>query len=223
MSAHGDAMPVMRMQADVQNQGYAAGKASAMAAEEGSTVRNVDIEKLQAHLVDMKIIPKDVMHEKDAVKIGPERMRTVVQGIGKDYGGIAMLLTDPEGGKPFLQDAYKKATDEGEKLRYAHVLGMLHDDTGVKTLMKAVDAAKWDKGWNFRGMGQFGTTTSPVDNLVIALGRTKDRRALAAITRKAEQLAPNQYFFSGGRYCLRDDWRQARCRAAGEAIGHAWG
>jgi flavin-dependent dehydrogenase len=194
MSAHGDAMPVMRMQADVQNQGYAAGKASAMAAEEGSTVRKVDIKKLQAHLVEMKIIPEAVMHEKDAVKIGPEKMKTVVQGIGKDYNGIAMLLTDPDGAKPALREAYKKTADAAEKLRYAHVLGMLHDDAGVDSLIKGVDATKWDKGWNFRGMGQFGATTSQVDNLVIALGRTKDKRALAAVTRKAEQLTEKSEF-----------------------------
>ncbi len=48
-------------------------------------------------------------------------------------------------------------------------------------MIEAVSKAEWDKGWNFRGLGQYGPTTSPIDNLVIALGRTRDRRGLEAI------------------------------------------
>ena len=50
ISAHGDAMPVLRMQPDVQNHGYAAGKAAAMAAENATTVRHIDVKALQKHL-----------------------------------------------------------------------------------------------------------------------------------------------------------------------------
>ena len=71
---------------------------------------------------------------------------------------------------------------------------MLYDDTGFETLANAVDAAKWDKGWNFRGMGQFGATTSPVDNLVIALGRTGRKEVVPVILRKLEQLTPSSEF-----------------------------
>ena len=43
VSAHRDAMPVIRMQADVQNQGYACGHAAAMVAKSTATIRNVDL------------------------------------------------------------------------------------------------------------------------------------------------------------------------------------
>jgi flavin-dependent dehydrogenase len=200
MSAHGDAMPVMRMQPDVQNQGYAAGRASAMAAENSSTVRRVDIKKLQQHLVEKGIVPKSVLTAEDSYPIGPERMTTAVQNIGKDYSGIALVLTDPKGALPILREAYTAANSEDAKLRYAHVLGMLHDATGSESLIKAVAAAKWDKGWNFRGMGQFGATTSKLDNLIIALGRTGNTGGVATVIDKLKALTATSEF-SHSRAC----------------------
>ena len=35
--------------------------------------------------------------------------------------------------------------------------------------MKALKAAKWDEGWNYRGMGQFGMSVSHVDCMLFAL------------------------------------------------------
>ena len=117
-----------------------------------------------------------------------------MKAVGKDYSGISVVMTDANEAIPLLQDAYKTSTKEDEKLRYAHVLGMLHDSTGIETLIKAVNEAKWDKGWNFRGMGQFGATTSYVDNLVIALGRTGDKRGLSTVLQKLSELTPASEF-----------------------------
>lgn len=47
VSAHRDCMPLIRMQPDVQNQGYAAGLAAAMAAKDRTTLRKVNIRALQ--------------------------------------------------------------------------------------------------------------------------------------------------------------------------------
>jgi hypothetical protein len=200
MSAHGDAMPVMRMQPDVQNQGYAAGRASAMAAETSRTVRTIDIKKLQQHLVEMKIVPESVLTAEDSYPIGPERMKTAAQTIGTDYSGVALVLSDPKAALPILRASYASATSEDAKLRYAHVLGMLYDGSGADSLLKAVAAAKWDKGWNFRGMGQFGATTSKLDNLVIALGRTGDKRGVDVVIDKLAALNKTSEF-SHSRAC----------------------
>ena len=194
MSAHGDAMPVMRMQPDVQNQGYAAGKASAMAAENGTTVRNIDIKELQKHLVEQDIIPAKYVGAKDSYPVADSLLKEAVKSVGKDYSGIALVLSDLDRSKPMLQKAYKESSDEDVKLRYAHVLGMIYDGTGAETLIKAIAKAKWDKGWNFRGMGQFGATTSPLDNLIIALGRTKDKSGLPVVIQKLTELTPKSEF-----------------------------
>ena len=194
MSAHGDAMPVMRMQADVQNQGYASGKASAMAAEVGSTIRSVDVTELQKHLVTRGIIPESLVGAKDSYPYSDEVLQAAVETVGQDFSGIAKVLTDPDRARPMLREAWKKSTTSEARLRYAHVLGMLYDGTGAESLVEAVRQAEWDKGWNFRGMGQFGATTSPVDNLIIALGRTRDPRGLEPILNMLGKLTPSSEF-----------------------------
>jgi hypothetical protein len=47
----------------------------------------------------------------------------------------------------------------------------------LATLVSAVEAADWDKGWDFRGMGQFGPSLSKLDRLIIALGPARNRGA----------------------------------------------
>ena len=43
-------------------------------------------------------------------------------------------------------------------------------------------------------MGQYGASVSPLDSLIIALGRTGDRRALKPIIEKVEQLDAGSEF-----------------------------
>lgn len=195
ISAHGDAMPVLRMQPDVQNQGYAAGYAAALAAKNKTTVRKIDVKELQKHLIEKGIIPEEFLTAKDSYPISDEQMKQAVQDLGKDYRKAAsLILTDIPRALPLLRAAWKDAEDENARLRYAHVLGMFGDNTGVETLIDKLEDAEWDKGWNFRGMGQYGRTTSPIDNLVIALGRTKDKRGLDVIMRMLGKLSNKSDF-----------------------------
>ncbi len=194
LSAHGDAMPVIRMQPDVQNQGYAAGLAAAMAAKAGTGTRSVDIKALQKQLVEKGNLPASVLTDTDSYPLSPEKVAAAVQSVAKDYTGIAVVLAQPDDAMPLLRAAHNSAADPGAKLIYAHILGMLHDATGAHTLAEAVAAQSWDKGWNFRGMGQFGPSTSPLDNLIIALGRTRDSRALPVILAKVNTLTPASEF-----------------------------
>ena len=56
----------------------------------------------------------------------------------------------------------KAAADR--KPTYALVLAMLGDRSGVETLLEQVGRTpQWDKGWNYKGMGQFGNALSPLD------------------------------------------------------------
>ncbi len=189
ISAHGDAMPVIRMQRDVENHSYAAGWASAMAAMNQTTVRNIDVAELQRHLADVGVIPETMVGAQDSYPFSQETIAAAVNTLGQDYTGIAQILTQPETAIPLMRTAYQEATDEAVKRRYAHVLGLLYDDIGAETLINAVaQATDWDAGWKFKGCGNFGPTTSPLDNLIIALGRTKDERALPVLIEKAAQL-----------------------------------
>ena len=54
--AERDAMTLVRMQADLQNQGYAAGMAAAMAAANGGHTRQIDVKELQQQLIDKGVL-----------------------------------------------------------------------------------------------------------------------------------------------------------------------
>jgi len=195
VSAHGDAMPVIRMQPDIQNQGYAAGVAASMAAKAKKGTREIDIKALQKHLVEKGNLPGRVLTDKDSHPFSKDKIADAVRTVASNYTGVSVILAQPDDAMPLLRKAYKAAgPDSRGKLIYAHILGMLYDPTGAETLTAAVRAAKWDRGWNFRGMGQFGPTTSPVDNLVIALGRTGDKRGLPVILDKVRSLTPASEF-----------------------------
>ncbi len=189
-SAHRDAMPVIRMIPDVQNQGFAAGTAAAMACEQDTPLRKLNVRDLQRRLVSEDILPPEVLEETDSFPLPDQRLRQAVAQLGKDYRGVEVVLTDPNRSLPMLRDAWRDAADDAKaRLAYAHVLGICGDATGVETLLEAVAKHDdWDKGWNFRGMGQFGASLSELDSLVIALGRTRDPRALNALLPLAEKL-----------------------------------
>ncbi len=195
MSAHRDAIPLLRMQPDVQNQGYAVGIAGALAARDQRTIRQVDIKELQRRLVEERILPAEVLEAKDSYPIAAERLAEAVKNLADRYKDFGVVLADPPRSLPLLRQALATAEMPEARRIYAQTLGLLGDPTGVPVLVEAVDAAAgWDTGWNFRGMGQFGRSVSDIDSYIIALGRSRDPRALAPILKKAELLDAQQPF-----------------------------
>jgi len=194
VSAHRDAIPIIRMQPDVQNQGYAAGTAAAMAAKKGTTVRKVDLKALQKHLVAIGNLPETVLTDKDSFPLPKEKVVEAVVAVVNGYDKLEVLLAQFDTAKPLLREAFANAAADKDKLIYAHILGMMGDAAGAETLAKAVAAASWDAGWRFKGMGQFGASLSPLDSLIIALGRTKSPLALQPVVEKVAQLSAESEF-----------------------------
>ncbi|MBP7052232.1 MAG: FAD-dependent oxidoreductase [Phycisphaerae bacterium] len=190
VSAHRDVMPVIRMQPDIQNQGYAAGVAAATAVREGKGLREIDIRQLQRHLVERGNLPAEVLTQSDSFPLPKERVAQAVRTITKDFEGVEVLFTQIEVALPLLRDAYKTASSDQDRLTYAHVLGILGDSTGAETLAQAVASREWDKGWKYTGMGQYGMSMSVVDSLIVALGRTRSDKAMEPIVAKVRQLGP---------------------------------
>jgi hypothetical protein len=176
------------MQADIQNQGYAAGVAAAMAAAGGKSVRDIDIKSLQKHLVEKGNLPERVLTDVDSFPLPKQKIAEAVDRLVNDFEGLEIVLAQPDDALSLLSRAYWRAETEKSKIVYAHILGMLGDAVGAETLAEAVRSRAWDKGWNYTGMGQFGPCMSELDSLVIALGRTRDGRALDPILEKVEQL-----------------------------------
>ena len=189
MSAHRDAMPVLRMQPDVQNQGYAAGLAAAQSVKDGVRLRDIDIYALQRKLVNLGIIGEDAIGMKDNFPLADSEIADSVKTLANGYEGLSKVLSDTKRALPLLRDAYAAAENHDAKLVYAHVLGLLGDATGRKTLEdKITSAESWDKGWNYKGMDQFGRSVSLLDSYIIALGRCGAETSFAAIDSLARKL-----------------------------------
>ena len=69
MSVHRDAVPMTRMQPDLQNQGYAEGAAAAMAVIDNVPLRKIDIRGLQKHLIEIGNLPERVLTNHELAKM----------------------------------------------------------------------------------------------------------------------------------------------------------
>lgn len=237
VSAHRDAMPVIRMQPDVQNQGYACGRAAAMVAKAGTTIRNVDLKELQRHLVEKECLPASVLTDQDSLPLSDEKIvRAVdsivrpidslarvdqlptppaseVDGVVRNREALAVIFTHPDKAVPLLTAAHARAQGD-EKLASAHVLAMLGGNAGADTLVARLRAAPGlDQGWNFRGMGQFGRSLSELDSYLVALSRTGDPRAVDVALEQLQRLTPAAPF-SHHRACAMALERMGDPRAA---------
>lgn len=197
VSAHRDAMPVLRMQPDIQNQGYAAGYAAAMAVKGNVPLRAIDVKALQEHLVKIKNLDPSVLTAVDSYPFSDAQIAEAVARLGdltNNYEKVAVVLAEPKRAVPLLEQAYRQAKTDEARLAYAHLLGIMGNPLGEKTLIEKLEASEWDDGWNFKGMSQFGRSVSWIDSYVIALGRCGSKKALPAILRKAEALTEASAF-----------------------------
>ena len=193
ISVHRDALPLLRMQPEVQNAGYAAGTAAAMAAQADVALRDLDVKELQRHLVGIGALPEEVLTWVDNFQMDEESWLTTVRGLADGYKGVSWVLTDRERALPALRDAYAKATAPSAKLVYAHVLGILGDATGAETLARQIDGRDPEIRLNPKGLPAFGRRMSERDSFIVALGRTKSPLAvkpLLAELAKIDQRSP---------------------------------
>jgi hypothetical protein len=184
ISVHRDAVPLTRMQPDIQNQGYAAGLAATMAVQNQQSLRAIDVRALQRKLVEIDNLPEAVLQHQDSLPMSDADLDQAVRDAPEDYRAAAAVFIDPERTVPRLREAF--AASEGQKrYAYAQKLAMLGDSTGAALIRERVHAADtWDTGWNYRGMGQFGAALSPLDVDIIALGLANDPQAVPVILEK---------------------------------------
>jgi hypothetical protein len=212
VSAHRDAMPVIRMQPDVQNQGYAMGVAAAMVARSAGTIRNVDLRGLQKHLVKTECLPEQVLSDKDSFPLPKAKVAEAVAAVatpapepagkGRQTSpaeverrrALAVVFAQPQDALPLMEKAYASSNPEA-RLVYANILALFGNKTGADTLLEKIKSTPdFDKGWNFIGMGQFGRSVSLLDQYIIALGRTRDPRAVDVILEKVKLLDATKEF-----------------------------
>lgn len=194
VSCHRDALPVIRMQPDVQNQGYAAGYIAAQSAQTLRAVRDLDIRKIQAHLVDIDILEKRILQEEDNFPLSDRRIHEAVSLEIETHLGLAVIFSNRERALPILRQVYSSRVRNGSPLDYALVMALCGDDTGEVTLAEYARGHDWDKGWHYTGMGQFGFSLSRLDSVLIALGLCGGRDAKRALKEKIQSLRPELEF-----------------------------
>ena len=195
-SAERDAMTLVRMQADLQNQGYAAGVAAAAAAKAGGHTRAVDIRALQERLIRENVLESHVSTDKDSFPLGGQEIEHAIRTLGapdpRDHlASLAVVLAHPRQAIPLLKVHYRDAPAGNRQLDYAKLLGILGDPTGAPMLIAAVESHdRWDPGSALTSQRKTGNTFSGLDRLVIALGFSRAPQAVAPLLRKLEQLTP---------------------------------
>ena len=194
MSAHRDAIPVIRMQADVQNQGYAAGLAAATAARTATPLRRLDLRTLQRKLVEAGVLAADVPTHEDSFPMSPQAIREAAAGDLRGLMNVAILLSHVEMSLPLLLTILRDEADPGRQLGAAVVLGLMGEVEAVPVLCAAIRGKSWDEGWNYRGMGQFGPSMSRLDVLIAALSYTAAREAVEVVEEKIRALDAASHF-----------------------------
>lgn len=193
--AHRDAMPVIRMQPCLQNQGYAVGCLAAKLVKENISAREVDLRGIQKHLAEIGNFPGRVITDKDNMPLPDSAFQEAVSKIGNDFDKLEVLFSDIDRGKRYLEGALKRSAGTRERVNIAIALGVLENDSGWKLLVDEVDQYEgWDEGWNFTGMGQFGFSLSRLDTTIIALGRCKRDEGLRPVMDKAKILTADHHF-----------------------------
>jgi hypothetical protein len=188
-------LPVLRMQPDVQNNGYAAGLAAAQACLKGILPSAIDIRDLQKEMIRIGALPESVLSAKDSFPVSDSQLSAAVEKLNKNYDGAEILFCDPGRSVPLLKAAFERGRVPAEmRLVYAHMLALFGDDSGVDLLIDKLNSSPWDKGWNWTTGGQFEKTLSRVDSYVISLGIAGNSKAVEVLIRKAEQLQAESDF-----------------------------
>jgi flavin-dependent dehydrogenase len=186
VSAHRDATPSIRMQPCMQNLGYAAGCAAAMAARMDGKTRDVDVKELQEHLVSIDCLTPEVATHGDSFPLPDEAVREAVQRLVEtDYKGLGVIMASWDRASMLLREAHSSAPTSEGRLRCAHVLGIMGDAAGFDTLAEVVQTAE---RYDSERIDTYFPCVTWLDSYIIALGRTRDRRAMPIILEKLRML-----------------------------------
>ena len=195
-SAQRDAMTLIRMQPDLQNQGYAAGKAAAEAARLDGRTRDVDIKELQHQLVRENVLDTRIPSDTDSFPMSNEELEQAVESLASEdvsesLRALAVLVAHPEQATPLLRARYRESDISKQKLDLAKILAVLGDPSGAAALAAAVNSQdQWDRGVALTSQRDTGNTFSDLDRLVIALGFSGTPEATQSLLTKMAQLTP---------------------------------
>ncbi len=196
-----DVQASVRMNADLINEGYAAGCVAARCVATGSQLRKVDLGPIQDHLAEIGNISAEDRRQRcvdtpdptdDELKLAAADPTSELQ--------LAVLLRGGQRSVPPLRDSFQTAPT----LAKAKALCTLGDNTAVEYLARWLDARTLEGGQDYQWDAFL--SVSDADSVVWLLGVPRDRRAVPALVRKLE-------------YCIDGAGRFSDIRAVTTALG----
>lgn len=209
-----DALPAVRMQADLENLGGVAGLAAAQTVKEGTSPRAIDLHRLQRRLVSEGILPETVLTR----DIGCRRrtdaeLRTLIDELtgeeplytysdmqmGEIFAGqipFVEIVSAGERAVPLLETALTGANGK-RRVVLAQALALLGAHTAVPVLIAAIEDAlssdvlpARDSSIRHAGYPPDQGAMPDVVYLLFSLGMVPDRRALPIWEHVAALLHP---------------------------------
>ena len=184
-----DVLPIIRMQADLMNMGYAAGVAAAMSAVNGGDFRRIDRTELKRRLVDLGILRRETLDWNADTDVSSDAVLTAaVRSMGNGYRGSHIVCRPENRARaiPLLREALQRASDVSSRQIYAKALGLFGDDAGVDTLVAIANGQ--EELVPFSGEGAFGRRGDDMDGVLIALGRTHSPKAMGPLLARLGKL-----------------------------------
>jgi hypothetical protein len=157
-------------------------------------------------MVTEGVLEPRVIHDRDSYPMGESIIARAVEAVRQlgrqhDQSGstvsesmkaLAAITAHPRESIPRLREAYEYTSIPDERINYAKILAILGDNTGVPTLIAEVNAkTAWDEGYPYTAGRKVGNVFSDLDRLIIALGYSRDPRALEPVLRKMAILEPS--------------------------------
>ncbi len=194
ISMHRDASAMIRMQRDLHNQGYAAGVAGAMAAEMQRTVREIDVQMLQRHLVEVGSLPAEALEHADSFPLSDDAVVGAVEELATadnptEAGRpLAVILSHQDTARPAVEAALEQA-EGAARIMYAKILGFLGSRAVIPILRPVLEMVdEWDAKILQGHMAEYAHLPTPIDGLIMALGWPGDAEALETILGKIDML-----------------------------------
>ncbi|MBB6735795.1 FAD-dependent oxidoreductase [Cohnella zeiphila] len=224
ISATHDALPAIRMQADLENLGAAAALAAVQAVRAGVSLRGIDLPPLQRRLAAEGLLPGNAADRTLCpIAYTDEELERLVDSIEADMplyeysnmrmneiyeGPIPFVEICSVGPRivPFLERALGRS--EGtRRIRLAQALAMVGSNAGVPALVEAI-LGEWNGAELPPRTADIMYVQLPPDHgampdaayLLYSLAQAKDRRAIAVWRRAAELLRPSEDDF-------KDTWK----------------
>lgn len=196
-----DVQASVRMNADLINEGYAAGCVAARAVATGKELRQVDLGPIQDHLAEIGNMTAEDRRLRCVETPEPtdEELRAAVDDLGSEFQ-MAVLLRGGERSLPILRSSFRAEPT----MPKAKALCVLGDATAVEFLVEWLDKQPLAEGQDYQWDAFL--SVPEVDAVMWLLGAAKDARAVPALVRKLD-------------YCTDAAGRFSNIRAVTTALG----